>query len=163
MGIIRIKGPLICSLPLLVCGEGRSADMSCHKSTHTLAFTLSPRKLVLLFGNFACIVLFLSLINPSSCGILRRSYNVVERDFSPKIKRHMFYPNMILSDSHHYQPSKRFNEEKRDPLFEDMSTEELYRMLQLIDMAGGTGPVVASSQEMNNLNSLLQNADKSFA
>ena len=57
----------------------------------------------------------------------------------------------------------RFNEEKRDPLFENMSTEELYRMLQLIDMAGGTGPVVASSQEMNSLNNLLQNADKSFA
>ena len=57
----------------------------------------------------------------------------------------------------------RFNEEKRDPLFEDMSTEELYRMLQLIDMAGGTGPVVASSQEMNSLNNLLQNADKSYA
>ena len=41
-----------------------------------------------------------------------------------------------------------------------MSTEELYRMLQLIEMAGGTGPVVASSQEMNSLNDLLENADK---
>ena len=56
----------------------------------------------------------------------------------------------------------RFNEEKRDPLFEDMSTEELYRMLQLIEMAGGPGPVVASGQEMNSLNNLLENADKSF-
>jgi len=159
----RTKGYLSSSPSGLVLGEGRSFDMSCHKSTHTLAFILSPRKLALLFGNFACIVLFLSLINPSSCGILRRSYNVVERDLSPKMKRHMFYPNMILSNTQHYQPSKRFNEEKRDPLFEGMSTEELYRMLQLIDMAGGTGPVVASSQEMNSLNNLLQNADKSYA
>jgi len=74
----------------------------------------------------------------------------------------MFYPGMIRSDKPYYHPSKRFNEEKRDPLFEDMSTEELYRMLQLIEMAGGPGPVVASGQEMNSLNNLLANADKSF-
>ena len=50
-------------------------------------------------------------------------------------------------------------QEKRDPLFENMSTEELYRMLQLIDMAGGNIPMAASTDEINDLNGLLQNAD----
>jgi len=139
---------------------GWRSDMSCHKSIHILAFTVSPRKLTILLGYFICTVLFLSLINSASGGSLRRTSNAVEGGLSPRLKRSLYYPNMVYSDTEFYQPRKRLYQEKRDPLFENMSTEELYRMLQLIDMAGGNGPIIANTNELNNLNSLLRNANR---
>jgi len=133
--------------------------MSCNKPIHTLAFAVSPRNFTLLFGYFTCIVLFLSLINTASGGSLRRTSNDVDRGFRPKLKRSLYYPSMYYPDTKHYQQRKRVYQEKRDPLFENMSTEELYRMLQLIDMAGGNGPIVASTNEINNLNGLLKSAN----
>ena len=62
------------------------------------------------------------------------------------------------SDQINFQLYSRFNEEKRDPLFENLSTEELYRMLQLIDMAADDIPVSASDRELFQLNSLLEDA-----
>lgn len=56
------------------------------------------------------------------------------------------------------RPSYGFNEEKRDPLFENLSTEELYRMLQLIDMAADNIPVSVSDRELFQLNMLLEDA-----
>ena len=47
-----------------------------------------------------------------------------------------------------------------DPLFLDMSTEGLYRMLQLIEMADRNMNVAASDKEISDLNRLLQEADK---
>ena len=62
------------------------------------------------------------------------------------------------SDQINFQLYSRFNEEKRDPLFENLSTEELYRMLQLIDMAADNIPVSASDRELFQLNRLLEDA-----
>ena len=62
------------------------------------------------------------------------------------------------SDQINVQLYSRFNEEKRDPLFENLSTEELYRMLQLIDMAADDIPVSASDRELFQLNMLLEDA-----
>ena len=62
------------------------------------------------------------------------------------------------SDQINFQLYSRFNEEKRDPLFENLSTEELYRMLQLIDMAADDIPVSASDRELFQLNRLLEDA-----
>ena len=62
------------------------------------------------------------------------------------------------SDQINFQLYSRFNEDKRDPLFENLSTEELYRMLQLIDMAADDIPVSASDRELFQLNSLLEDA-----
>ncbi len=46
--------------------------------------------------------------------------------------------------------------EKRDPLLADMSLEELYRMLQVVDMADGKTPMSASDREIRKLNKLLK-------
>ena len=62
------------------------------------------------------------------------------------------------SDQINFQLYSRFNEEKRDPLFENLSTEELYRMLQLIDMAADNIPVSVSDRELFQLNMLLEDA-----
>ena len=62
------------------------------------------------------------------------------------------------SDQINFQLYSRFNEDKRDPLFENLSTEELYRMLQLIDMAADDIPVSASDRELFQLNRLLEDA-----
>ena len=62
------------------------------------------------------------------------------------------------SDQINFQLYSRFNEDKRDPLFENLSTEELYRMLQLIDMAADDIPVSASDRELFQLNMLLEDA-----
>ena len=61
-------------------------------------------------------------------------------------------------DQINFQLYSRFNEDKRDPLFENLSTEELYRMLQLIDMAADDIPLSASDRELFQLNSLLEDA-----
>ena len=61
-------------------------------------------------------------------------------------------------DQINFQLYSRFNEEKRDPLFENLSTEELYRMLQLIDMTADDIPVSASDRELFQLNRLLEDA-----
>ena len=62
------------------------------------------------------------------------------------------------SDQINFQLYSRFNEDKRDPLFENLSTEELYRMLQLIDMAADNIPVSVSDRELFQLNMLLEDA-----
>ena len=54
----------------------------------------------------------------------------------------------------------RIHQDKMDPLFGGMSTEDLYRMLQLIEMADRNMNVVASDKEISDLNRLLQEADK---
>merc|ERR1712179_163204 len=141
--------------------EGLRIDMSYRKSKDTLTFTSSPKKLTKLFGYFFCIVLFLLLIDCTSGASLKRPVHVVSGESSPRTKRSFYFPSMI---SKYYEteemPQKRLYEEKRDPLFENMSTAELYRMLQLIEMAGGHRPVTASSNELRGLDSLLNNAIK---
>merc|ERR1711899_648506 len=94
--------------------KDRASDMSCRKSISTLAFTSSLNKFPLLLGYFMCIILFLSLIDTASS-----ASDKFDRRLHPKIRRQLFSPNMAAKYVNPSRPSYGFNEDKRDPLFEN--------------------------------------------